>query len=203
MIVHGFKPEVGVGKQPKLIDPHSLTGRYCQPYVISASSQHLTVGGLINFEYKLINVPRTINVLRLSADLKTTYSTRSVIDFEKTLGSTCQTAPLFVVSTHNKEGLNKNGSTYLHAAHEDGTPVSLPARHPAANGPKWLQPQIKEPLSVVPFCGSFHVREPFAICQRVPTHNNSLVFASDKAPRRPGDSPIHLAGNKDAHSYSP
>jgi hypothetical protein len=144
-------------------------GSHCQPYVIGASSQHLTVGGLINFDCKLINVPRTTNVLTLSAYLKTTYSTKSMIDLEKMLGTTCQSAPLFVISTYNKKGLDENGSSYFHVAHEDGTPVAPPPWRPAANCSKWLQPRTKEPLSVVPFCGSFHVRA----CRRVAASRHS------------------------------
>ncbi|KAF8311388.1 hypothetical protein DL93DRAFT_2046860, partial [Clavulina sp. PMI_390] len=52
--VPGFKREVG-------------------PYLFTAASQHLTVGGLIHFDYHLPNVPRTVAVLSVSAVLKSTH----------------------------------------------------------------------------------------------------------------------------------
>lgn len=76
-------------------------------------------------------------------------------DLGTVLGTTSQSTPLFVVSPYNEEG-------YFHVAHEDGTPVAPPIRRVGSDGSKRLLPRTKEPLKVIPFCGSLHVRVPLS-----------------------------------------
>ena len=63
------------------IDIHILV-HHIQPYSLSASSQHLTVGGLISLSLTLSNIPRPTQILSVTAYVVSNYLLYSLEDFD-------------------------------------------------------------------------------------------------------------------------
>jgi len=93
MKVQNHNEETGVSANVKSAAP-LLSSLLAQPYLISTAPEHLTVRGLISFEFKLVKVPQTINILSVAAHLETTYRVMSIKEPTKQIGQGSQSIPL-------------------------------------------------------------------------------------------------------------
>jgi hypothetical protein len=136
--------------------PVSLIPLLAQPYWISTISEHLTVGGLISFGFKLDNVPQTINVLSVSAYLETTYRVMSIKEPAKQVGQGSKRTLL--VEINRSKTITPDTSMLTM-----GASGLLPAYLTALSGNEILaSPDPVDqgvPFQVVPTGGSFQVLE--------------------------------------------
>ena len=123
-----------------------------QPYAATAASQHLTVGGLIDFDYRLACVPTTLKIISVSAFLDTTFRIISVKDKSRKLKRTSRRTLLFEVNADRPI----NEDTRLEAAQADGTRVT-PLVNVSTMPVRFSTPSACNPLIVLQPGGSMHV----------------------------------------------
>ena len=123
-----------------------------QPYAVTATSQHLTVGGLIEFGYRLASVPTALKIISVGAFLDTTFRTSSMKDKLRELKRTSRRTLLFEVSVDRP----MSEDTRLEAVHADGTSVT-----PLANAPIPVRSNTssaRNPFLILQPGASMHVR---------------------------------------------
>lgn len=121
------------------------------------------MGGLLSFDYKLPNVPRSVSILSASAVLKTTYRSYSLENLDQPLGTEVITTPLFVLGGEDEE-LGRN--TCVSATDARGvalntrcsiTTTTTTSRRRRRNARSTAAPCA---IQVIPASGSFQVSHP-------------------------------------------
>ena len=133
-----------------------LSSLLAQPYLISTASEHLTVGGLINFEFKLVKVPQTINILSVAAHLETTYRVMSIKEPNKQIGQGSQRIPLVEI---NRSKTMTRDTVMLAMGASGPLPACLTELpgNDMQTSPDYVDQGA--PFQVVPAGGSFQVLE--------------------------------------------
>jgi len=155
MQVQNHKEETGVSGNVKSASS-LLSSLLAQPYLISTASEHLTVGGLISFEFKLVKVPQTINILSVTAHLETTYRVMSIKEPTKQIGQGSQRIPLVEIDRSNP----MTRDTFMLTMGASGPlPACLTENlgNDMRTSPNYVDQGV--PFQVVPDGGSFQVLE--------------------------------------------
>lgn len=151
----GFKDELGVRIYSILPPSPVLILTLPQPYSISTSSQHLTVGGLISFDYQLASVPSTLNIISATAFLNTTYRIKSMKSPETELRRSMRRTLLFEVNDRRPAHAE---DTFMQAADVDGHVLPAPERERSKpSQTRFHRPPSHEVIQVIPPGGSFQV----------------------------------------------
>lgn len=137
---------------------------------MSTTSQHLTVGGLVTFDYRLASVPDTINVISLSATLVSTLNVRSMKNPNVALAHSFRRTTLYDINA--RAPLHKN--TDLHILTFDEEREAIPFVPPGKSH------AVGSPLQVVPSGGSFHVRFAALLTTFIQLSNNLAHCCSSR-----------------------
>lgn len=139
---------------------------------MTAASQHLTVGGLINFNYKLVCVPTTTKILSISAILHTTFRIKSPKKSTE-LKLTKRRTLLFELSAQRPVSEDMHVDTQ-DAAGNSIPPPPLPPKTPSSRFTAVLP---STPFQIVPPGGSVNVWITcFVLIHLCP--NNTLLSSS-------------------------
>lgn len=102
-----------------------------QPYAIATAAQHLTVGGLLNFDFLLASVPTALQIISVSATLSANYTLRSVQRPSKPPQHAIKRTRLFIFDAKNPPCTD----TRMLALNSQGSSVSPLAASASAASP--------------------------------------------------------------------
>ena len=197
-----------------------------QPYAMDIAAQHLTVGGLLEFDILLASVPTAVQIISVSATLLARYTLRSIQRSNAEPQYTSRRTRLFIFDAKNPPcsdakvlALNVEGivTPFTSSSLPPASPVDESCAVLNSNGvpvgtkrksvPRPTTP-VEAPLSIVEAGGSYQVRAliGFIIITVFlrPAFVPSLHFVNigqphSKATKRRCHSSVNARRHKDAH----